>query len=458
MSYMENLKSRIRNARKVAGVSLETKDGTPQGLEELKSTISSLTALVTEQAEVAVKNGQAIEELRATNDRRLEYLEKRGSSDVLDEEKLGRINEELNRIDEVKTALGELKKDVEDLSIRLNRPESGPGDSANRFEKAHKKAFDIYARKADEQKLRDLDNLETRDAPMVISDPSAGGYAVPEHLDRQIMRLMREDSPMRRLATVISVGTSDYKKLVNKGGTSSGWVGETDPRDATDPSKMAEISPVIGEVYAYPGATQHALDDIYFDVEGFIRDDVYDQFADEESIAFVSGNGTKKPKGFLTAPLSTAGDKNRAFGTVQKIASGAQSELTADVIIQAPYQMKSKHRRRAVWLMNSVTIGKVRLLKDNQGRYLWRDGMEAGTPNQLNGLPVEAEENMPDVAAGTLPVALGNWKRAYAIIDRTGIRFLRDPLNKLGYVYFYFTKRVGGHFIDTEAFKVISIG
>lgn len=461
MSYYENLRSQIDNAKKLVGISLETKDGSPQGTEQIAESINQMTSLVAEQGKVIVKNAKAYEELKKVNDRRLDDLEKRGSADVLDKEQLERINADLNQIAEIKTAFSGFKDDLEELAVKMNRPDPGSGEPENKFAIQHKAAFNSYVRDDNETGIK---ALEQKDAPMIISSPTDGGYAVPEELDRQIMRLMKDDNVMRRLCNIVQVGSSDWKKLVNKGGADSGWVGETDPRVETDPSKLAEIAPTIGEMYAYPGASQYALDDIYYDVEGEIRDEVYDQFADEEELACFGGDGVKKPMGALSAPFAATADKSRAFGTVEKMLVGAtdldsaaNQKKLADAIMKLPYRMKNKHRKRAVWLLNSITMGEVRLIKDEHGRYIWREGLESGTPNTLNGLSTASAESMPDVAANAKIMALGNWKRAYTIIDRKGIRFLRDPFNKLGYVYFYFTKRMGGHFIDTEAYKVITL-
>ncbi|HFO4224567.1 TPA: phage major capsid protein, partial [Escherichia coli] len=300
--------------------------------------------------------------------------------------------------------------------------------------------------------LRDLE----RKALQVGTDED-GGYAVPEALDRNILTLLKDEVVMRQEATVITVGGSDYKKLVNLGGTASGWVGETDARSQTATSKLGLIEPFMGEIYGNPQATQKMLDDAFFNVEAWINSELATEFAEQEEIAFTTGDGTKKPKGFLAYESTDETDKVRAFGKLQHIVSGDATAVTADAIIKLIYTLRKAHRTGAKFMMNNNSLFAIRLLKDSEGNYLWRPGLELGQPSSLAGYGIAENEQMPDIAADAKAIAFGNFKRGYTIVDRIGTRILRDPYTNKPFVGFYTTKRTGGMLVDSQAIKLLKI-
>lgn len=346
------------------------------------------------------------------NDKRLEAVEQEKGKLAGEVETL---NGKLSELDELKSALEEELKQVK-------RPAGGPQSKAA---SEHKTAFIGFMRKGKDDGLRELE----RKALQVGVDED-GGYAVPEELDRTILNLLKDEVVMRQEATTITVGGANYKKLVNLGGTASGWVGETDDRPETDASKLGQIEPFMGEIYGNPQATQTMLDDAFFNVEDWINSELAIEFAEQEEIAFTSGNGTKKPKGFLAYASTIDPDKTRAFGTLQHILSGAAAGVTADAIIKLVYTLRKVHRNGAKFMMNNNSLFAIRILKDSEGNYLWRPGLELGQPSSLAGYGVAENEQMPDIAADAKAIAFGNFKRGYTIVDRIGTRILRDPYTK----------------------------
>lgn len=262
---------------------------------------------------------------------------------------------------------------------------------------------------------------------------------------------------MRRLATVITVGSAEYKKLVNLHGAGSGWVGETDARPETNTPQLAQLTPFMGELYAFPQATQTMLDDAFFNVESWLTNELATEFAQQEGASFVSGNGTKKPKGFLAYPTATTEDGTRDFGTLQYRESAAVGEIGFDDIIDLEYDLKEGHLGGAVFLTKRSTVRVLRKIKDNDDHYLWQPSLQAGQPSTLNGYPLWTDPGMPAVASGALAVAFGNFKKGYVIVDRMGTRVLRDPFTNKPYVGFYVTKRVGGFVADSEAIKLLMV-
>lgn len=397
------------------------------------------------------KQNKAFADFREANDLRLKGLESKGSVDPLLEEKVDKAN----------AAITEISKKMAEIEKKANRP-GGVGQGSSRPEvDEHKQAFDKFVRKGYDAELRDLE----RKALNITTD-AEGGYAVPEQMDTEILSLMQNMSPMRSVCNVITVGTPDYKKLINTHGSGSGWVDEDDTRTETTTPGLAQVTAFMGEIYANPQATQSSLDDMFFNAEAWLDGEIAEAFAIAEGAAFVTGDGSKKPKGFLAYTQASTADSSRAFGTVQYIATAADGAFKtasatvsqADDLITAIHSMKNGLRMGASWMLNSLTLAAARKWKAyGSGEYIWQPGMQAGQPSSMLGFPVVENEDMPAIGSGTVPIAFGNWKRAYTIVDRIGIRVLRDPYTNKPYVGFYTTKRVGGMLVDSNAVKLIKL-
>jgi HK97 family phage major capsid protein len=391
---------------------------------------------------------KGFEDFKKANDERLDRVEKGQAT--------GDVTAKLEAIKGDLAGLMELKGHVEKLEMKQNAAGllgGGAGRSADAV--AHKGAFlNGFVRKGETAGLLDL-----QVKAMSIGSGQDGGFAVPEELDRTIEKLERDFSPMRQLANVVRVGTSDYKKLVNRNGISSGWVGETAARPATNTSQMAELTPFMGELYAKPQITQHMLDDAFFDVEGELTAQLVEEFAVAEGAAFFTGDGTNKPKGLLAYATAATADSTRAFGTVEHVATGVAGDWAAsnkaDHLYAVVGKLKRAYRTGAVWTMNKGLLFDVMQFKDGQGQYLWQPRLtDSGLQLTLIGYPVVEAEDMPTKAANSLSIAFGNFKRAYTIVDRMGMRMLRDPYSNKPYVEFYTTKRVGGMLVNSEAVKL----
>lgn len=297
---------------------------------------------------------------------------------------------------------------------------------------------------------------------MATSGGPEGGYLVPEQLDRTILRHLQDLTPMRRVARVVSTTSQDFRTLVAKTGASSGWVHEHGARTETDEPTLGMITPYPGELYARPTVTQHLLEDAAFDVQTFVADHVATEFAFQEGEAFVRGDGIAKPTGFLQSNTTDEADGVRAFGTLQHVVTGSAAGLgtsPADTLINLMTTLRPIYRQGpgVAWMMNSTTAGELRRLKDGDGRYLWQDSLAEGVPNRLLGYPVVESEGMPAIAAGEYPIAFGNWRRGYIIADRRGTRMIRDELTKPGFVRYYFSRRVGGAVVDSNAIKLLQV-
>ncbi|UUL82109.1 phage major capsid protein [Sphingomonas qomolangmaensis] len=285
-----------------------------------------------------------------------------------------------------------------------------------------------------------------------------GGYAVPRELDAMIDRVLKAASPIRAIANVVQVGSNGYRKLVTSGGTPSGWASETTARGETATPVFHEIAPAMGELFANPAASQTMLDDAGFDVEAWLAGEIAMEFAKAEGSAFVNGDGVDKPRGFLTAATSAAGDATRAFGTIQHLASGAAGDFGANPgerLIDLVHALRSPYRQGASWVMNASTMARIRKFKTTDGAFLWTPGLASGQPDSLLGYPVVEAEDMPDIAANSLSIAFGNFRAGYLIAERSETAVLRDPYSNKPFVHFYTTKRVGGAVSNSEAIKLL---
>ncbi len=388
--------------------------------------------------------GTTFEDFKSANDERLKKLEK--GENVIDlEEKIKQINTKLDEF-------SGLKEQFEELEKKSNRiRNSGDGDAEA---EEYKEAFYKFFRKggAHEDGLRELETkaLNTQ----VDTD---GGYTVPVEVDTAITRVLGDIGVMRSLARVQTVGSATFKRLVNMGGATSGWVGETEDRIETSTPTLREQEFPVMEMYAEPHATQAVLEDTSFDVEGWLSDEVSIEFTEQESAAFISGGGVKKPRGILSYP--TVDNDSYQFGSIGFVKSGANGAFAAsdpsDKLIDLVHSLKRGYRSNAVWLMNDLTVATVRKLKDADGNYLWKPGLEMDRPNSILGYRQETDDFMPDIAANSFAIAFGDFRRGYIITDRQGTRVLRDPFTRKPYVKFYTTKRVGGGVQDFAAIKLM---
>jgi len=287
----------------------------------------------------------------------------------------------------------------------------------------------------------------------------AGGFAIPREIDEQIDRTLVTISPIRAIANVVKVGSSNYRKLITTGGTPSGWVGFEAARPETGTPTFSEVVPATGELYANPAASQHMLDDALFDVESWLANEIATEFARAESAAFIKGTGVNQPLGFLSSPNAATADGARPMGTLQAIGTGAAGAFPttnpADKLIDLVQSLRQPYRQGAVFVMNSATAAAIRKFKTTDGAFIWQPGMIAGQPATLLGYPVIEAEDMPDIAASSLSVAFGNFKAGYIIAERAETTILRDPYTKKPYVYFYATKRIGGQVVNSEAIKLL---
>jgi HK97 family phage major capsid protein len=396
-------------------------------------------------AQIIAELNRAFEAFKSEHSKEMADV-KKAMGDVVQTEKVDRINAEITKL---QAAMDEMNASV--AAARLGG--GGGAQALTADQRAHATAFDRFFRMGVDNGLRDL---EVKASLQTQSDPD-GGYVVPVQQEQTIDRVLATVSAMRQLATIRQVSSKSYKKLVNLGGAGSGWVGETGQRPQTGTPELAQLEYPVMELYANPAATQTVLDDAAIDLGAWLADEVAITFAEQEAGAFISGSGVNRPRGLLA--YDTVANASYAWGKLGFIVTGAAADFAttdpADAFIDLVYGIKQGYRQNASFLMNRTVQGKVRKFKDGNDNYLWQPSAEQGQPATFIGYPIADDDNMPDVGANAFPVAFGDFRRGYLIVDRIGIRVLRDPYTNKPYVHFYTTKRVGGGVQNFEAIKLL---
>jgi HK97 family phage major capsid protein len=279
---------------------------------------------------------------------------------------------------------------------------------------------------------------------------------VLDTVEREVLRRLSAVSPIRAISSVRVISGGQYKRAFSTSGPATGWVGETAARPQTASPALSEMSFPAMELYAMPAATQTLLDDSVVDIDRWIAEEVEAAFAEQEGAAFVNGDGVNKPKGFLAS--DTIEDEIWEWGRLGTIQAGGAdfpASNPSDVLVELIYALKAGYRQNASFVMNRKTQSAIRKFKDDNGQYLWAPPASIGQSATLMGFPVVEAEVMPDIAAGSCAIAFGDFKRGYLVVDRAGMRVLRDPYSAKPYVLFYTTKRVGGGVQDYAAIKLL---
>ncbi len=364
-------------------------------------------------------------------------------------------------VNEFKSYQSELQKQKQEVEERLTmldrksqivtRPHLVPGDAGDA---PHTKAFEAYLRSGDDDALRGLE-LDSKSLSTAVN--SDGGYLVDPQTSDTVASVLRATASIRSIASVVNVEATSYDVLIDTTDIGTGWASETAAMAETDTPQIERISIPLHELSALPKASQRLLDDSAFDIESWLAGRIADKFARAEAAAFVNGDGVEKPKGFLSHP--TIEDALWSWGHLGYVPTGADGKLAeGDPLIQLVYALGAQYRANATFVMNSKTAGKIRMLKDGEGRFIWADGLAASEPARLLGYPVLIAEDMPDIASGSMSVAFGDFSAGYTVAERPDLRVLRDPFSAKPHVLFYASKRVGGDVSDFAAIKILKFG
>lgn len=292
------------------------------------------------------------------------------------------------------------------------------------------------------------------------SDPD-GGYLLPPSTVGRMVSKLYEQSTMRQLATVTPISTDKLEGIVDNNEADAGWVSELGTRSDTNTPQVGKYEIQAHEMYAMPKASQKILDDAATNVESWLAGKVADKFARVEGAGFTTGTGVGQPRGLFSYTTAATGDDTRAWGTFEHVVTGANGAFhttKADPLQDLLGAFKDQYLQNATWLMRRELRTDIRKMKEaTSDRYLWEPSLQAGQPDRLLGYPVRIDQYVPAKATGSLSLAFGDIREAYTIVDRMGIRTLRDPYTAKPYVVFYSTKRTGGGAVNFEAVKFLKL-
>lgn len=428
-------------------------------LEERKKAYDELQKTVTELA-AAKADGKAVGDLTA---------------------KVETLSKACDQFDEIKTA-------VEDLQKKANRPQTDGEMKAAADLDTEVKQFNLMLRADFQAKGRaapadvdakayteyknaffkvmtgtPLDNLSSdeRKAMSAGSDPD-GGYLLPPSTVGRMVSKLYEQSTMRQLATVQPISTDKLEGIVDNNEADAGWVSELGTRSDTTTPQVGKYEIQAHEMYAMPKASQKILDDAAVNVESWLAGKVADKFARVEGTGFTTGTGVGQPRGLFSYTTAATGDDTRTWGQFEHVVTGASGDFhttKADPLQDLLGAFKDQYLQRASWLMRREVRTKIRKMKEaTSDRYLWEPSLQMGQPDRLLGYPARVDQYVPAIAANSLSLAFGDFAEAYTIVDRMGIRTLRDPFTAKPYVVFYSTKRTGGGAVNFEAVKFLKFG
>jgi len=430
-------------------------------------------------AQTLEDQGKAFKAFREANDELIKAkAEGKAVADLT--AKVEKISASLDKLDDAKAA-------IDDLMKKANRPQTeGEAKAANDLA-TEAKSFNIALRADFQLKGKpfpgelstdgykqyksaffktlagvSIDDLSTdeRKALSAGSDPD-GGYMLPHATTGSVITKMYEQSVMRQLATVQTISTNDIEGLIDNDDATAGWVSELGTRSDSATPTVAKYRIEAHEMYAMPKASQRILDDAATDVEAWLAAKTADKFGRVEGLAFWQGTGTGQPRGLASYTTAATADETRTWGQFEHIKSGANGAFhttKADPLQELIGAFKDQYLQNATWCMRRELRTDIRKMKEaTSDRYLWEPSLQAGQPDRLLGYPVRIDQYMPTKATDSLSLAFGDFKQAYLIIDRLGIRTLRDPFTAKPYVVFYSTKRTGGGAQNTEAVKFLKL-
>lgn len=358
--------------------------------------------------------------------------------------------EHKQKTEHLNTVISDLEVKIQGLQTALNRTaqeqanqESAEEKQAKENGKLYKGHFNKYLRKGTE--------MTQEQKALSVGSDADGGYLVTPEMSSEIVKKVYETTPMRQLASVQTISTDALEILQDLDEAASGWVGEMSSRPETGTPQLKMVVIPVHEMYANPKASQKFLDDAGINVEAWLEGKVSEKFSRDENSAFTSGNGIAKPKGILSYAAGTG------FDQIEQVNSASVGALAGDDFYELEGALKEAYRPNASLLMNRLTVKAARKLKDSQGRYLWEPALNGKAQSTIAGYPIFIGSDMPTVANDALAIAFGDFKQGYQVVDRIGVRVLRDPFTAKPHVLFYTTKRVGGGVKNFEAIKLLKI-
>ena len=316
-----------------------------------------------------------------------------------------------------------------------------------------------------EKLLRSSMNLNLIDPSeaksLQVGNDSQGGFLVRPQMANTIIQKAFETSPIRALATSVTISSDSYESIVDFDDFDASYVAELATKNVTNNTSFSKVRIEAEEMYAKPLISNKMLEDSSINIEQYVINKLSNRFARKEATSFVSGSGSGEARGLLSYADGTT------YGKVEQVVTNGSLDITGDDLLNIAGSLKAPYHNNAVWLMSRVTFfSKILTQKTGLGEYLiqsFRDPKDGKIVYSLLGYPVVFCDDMVQsnlataFIAGQLPIMFGDIRTSYTVVDRLGISILRDPYTQDGAVKLSARKRVGGGATNTESYKILKI-
>lgn len=433
------------------------------------------------------QQGAAFEAFKAMVDGELK--KKANADDPIVKDKLTKIETALDAAVEgkakIEAALAAGKKEREELEAKMNRLNlsghseesakavielksfntllaSVASDRKKQHTEVDQAGYDAY-KAAHDRWMREGKDALTADEVKTLavgSDPE-GGYFVTPDVSGRIVTKVHETSPVRQIASQQTISTDRLQGMEDLDEAGAGYAGERNLSGNADTPDVGKWDIPVFWIDTEPWATQQLLDDAAVDIEGWLSGKVSARFARFENAEFVAG-AANKIRGFAAASMAADSGSGVAWGSFGYVATGTSGAFPtsnpADKLDDLIGLLKDAYLANARFVTRRSVINLIRKFKDGVGNNLWQPSFALGTPETIRGYAITRMEDMPAIGADSLSLAFGDFREGYQIVDRQGVRVIRDNLTSKPYVKFYTTKRTGGGPLNFEAIKFLKFG
>lgn len=324
----------------------------------------------------------------------------------------------------------------------FKRSNDTQNDKINNLEQKMQKIHLTINRPTDalSERYKSEKKFETKSLASVDSE---GNNLLNSSLYNKILKNITTVSPFRKLASVERISSNIFEMLIQDGDFSSGWVAETGEREETIGANLRRHKIMVHELYSQPKASQRLLDDENINLEEWLVTQLSESFTRMENDAFINGDGNNKPHGILQEEK------------IKKIKISNSEKIEVDDLLNLINSLDEYYLANATFMMNRITLSILQNLRDTTGRFIWQPSMSERFADTIFGIPVICSNNMPKIEESALPIILADFKLAYKIIDRCGIKIMQDPYTNKPFIKFYAIKRVGGSIVKPEAAKIL---
>jgi HK97 family phage major capsid protein len=374
------------------------------------------------------------------------------------------IQEKVAKLDEVIEAQLDMKKNLEETALAVKNFNKELDGSQSNGKKDLLDAYGVALKKIGRARghveragLSEKETEAMNEVKAMSREVGPdGGYTLMPFLGETFTRPF-DTSPVRQLASVVTISTDTYKGFLDDDEAAASWIGETASRPTTDTPELGKLNIPVHEMYAFPKATESLLEDSEFNLPNWLMTKVSDKFSRTEAAAFISGDGVDKPRGLMTYAEKTASASEYTRGQVGTKVAATASAITTDELVDTRALLHTSHRPNAYWGYNRATESVIRKLVDGQGNYIWQPVYAAGEPDQLLGQRTVIMEDMDDIATGNKPVVLADFRDCYLVVDRLGMSVLEDRFSDKPYIGYYTRKRVGGALKSYSSIKYLKM-